>query len=159
MTVRGAILLAIGLVLSGRCDAQAATDAATGEEQFEKARAFCHAAEPNAPTRQGPNLRGVYGRSSAQMAGFKCSDALAGVQVTGDEATLDRWLTNPATVVPDTVMMYRQREWRNRAQIIAYLKSLENQRRTDAQWQLTSALAIREDDHGESHSHDDPRTR
>ena len=69
-------------------------------------------------------MRGVYGRASAQMAGFEYSDALASAHLTWDDATLDRWLSNPTALVPGTVMPYRQRDQEKRAQIIAYLKSL-----------------------------------
>ncbi len=51
-----------------------------GEEQFKKACGVCRTLEPNAPVRQGPNLHGVYGRSSGQLAGFKYSDALGGIE-------------------------------------------------------------------------------
>jgi cytochrome c len=121
---RSGLFVAIGIMMASPCHAQAPADAAAGEDQFNKACGVCHTAEPNAPARQGPNLRGVYGRASGTLDGFKYSDALAGAHLTWDDATLDRWLTNPAALVPGAVMMYRQRDPEKRAQIIAYLKSV-----------------------------------
>ncbi len=110
MAGRAGFLAAIGVLLAGPCHAQTAADAAAGEEQFKKACGVCHTVESNAPVRQGPNLHGVYGRPSGQMAGFKYSDALVAAKLTWDDATLDRWLTNPAALVPGTIMAYRQRD-------------------------------------------------
>jgi cytochrome c len=121
---RSGFLVATVLTLASPCHAQTPADPAAGEDMFKKACGVCHTVEPNAPAHQGPNLRGVYGRASAQMAGFKYSEALAGAHLTWDDATLDRWLTNPTALVPGTVMPYRQRDQEKRAQIIAYLKSL-----------------------------------
>ncbi len=123
MTRRSCIAIAL-LVLA---DAPAlAEDGAPGEEQFKKACAVCHVAAPDAPPRQGPNLWGVYGRASARAPGFKYSPALSGAKLTWDDVTLDKWLTNPAALVPGAVMAYRQRDADKRAQIIAYLKTLGN---------------------------------
>jgi cytochrome c len=96
----------------------------SGADAFKRACSVCHTVEPNAPVRQGPNLSGIYGRASGQVAGFKYSEALAGAKLTWDDATLDRWLTNPTAMVPGTIMVYRQREQEKRAEIIAYLKSV-----------------------------------
>jgi cytochrome c len=96
----------------------------TVADAFKRACGVCHTVEPNAHARQGPNLSGIYGRASGQVAGFKYSEALAGAKLTWDDATLDRWLTNPAAMVPGTIMAYRQRDQEKRAEIIAYLKSV-----------------------------------
>jgi cytochrome c len=117
--VLAAVSLLAGLGFAGRALAQDA-----GEEQFKKACATCHAADAAAPPRQGPNLWGVYGRPSGQMSGFKYSGALAAAQLTWDEATLDRWITNPQALVPGAVMAYRQRDEEKRKLIIGYLKTL-----------------------------------
>ena len=121
MTRRSCIALALLVLAAAPVLAEAG---GPGAEQFKKACAVCHAAAPDAPPRQGPNLWGLYGRASAQVSGFKYSSALSGAKLTWDDATLDKWLTNPAAFVPGAVMAYRQRDAEKRAQIIAYLKTL-----------------------------------
>lgn len=118
---RSCIVIAL-LVLAGA--PALAADGGSGEEQFKKACTVCHVAAPDALPRQGPNLWGVYGRASAQVTGFKYSPALSGAKLTWDDVTLDKWLSNPAALVPGAVMAYRQRDAEKRAQIIAYLKTL-----------------------------------
>ena len=84
-----------------------AGNAKRGEELFNKMCTGCHGVD--AP-KSGPALRGVYGRRSGP--------------VTFDEATLDRWLTDPTSVKPDTDMAFRSENAGERADIIAYLKTL-----------------------------------
>jgi cytochrome c len=45
--------------------------------------------------------------------------------LTWDEATLDRWLTNPSALVPGTKMFFKIDDPQARADIIAYLKELK----------------------------------
>jgi cytochrome c len=123
MTGRSCIYLALLHLAASPAVAQNPAGAAP-EDQFKKACGTCHAAAPDAAARQGPNLWGVYGRASGQVAGFKYSAALASTKLTWDDATLDKWLTNPGAVVNGTSMAYRQRDAEKRAQIIAYLKTL-----------------------------------
>ena len=61
------------------------------------------AASPTAPVLQDPGL--------------------AAAEWSWDEARLDRWLTEPHDVVPDTYMMYKQADPAIRAAIIKYLLS------------------------------------
>ena len=96
----------------------------TPEAQFKKSCGTCHAAEPGAAPRQGPNLWGVYGRQSGKADGFHYSDALAAARLTWNEETLDRWIANAKKVVPGTVMMYRQADPERRKLVISYLKTL-----------------------------------
>jgi cytochrome c len=123
MTGRSCIQIALILLTATPATAQSTAGGAP-EDQFKKACGTCHAAAPDAAPRQGPNLWGVYGRASGQVAGFKYSAALAGAKLTWDDATLDKWLTNPGAVVAGAAMPYRQRDPDKRAQIIAYLKTL-----------------------------------
>jgi cytochrome c len=45
--------------------------------------------------------------------------------LTWDEATLDRWLTNPSALVPGTKMFFKIDDAQARADVIAYLKQLQ----------------------------------
>jgi len=119
-------LLAMGLSLALAGPA-AADDAADGAALVKKACTTCHAlVTPSAP-RQGPNLVGVFGRKACSAAEFKYSPGfLAGCKdVVWDEASLDRWLTNPQGMFPGAVMLYKQANADKRRAIIAFLKKLQ----------------------------------
>jgi cytochrome c len=101
-------------------------DAARGKTLFASNCAACHSAAPGAPDGQGPNLWGVYGRKAGSEKGFAYSDDFAKADFVWDEAHLDKWLTQPTSVVADSYMMYQQPDPQIRADIIAYLKTLKN---------------------------------
>jgi cytochrome c len=54
----------------------------------------------------GPSLHGVVGRKAASLPDYAYSDALKQSGLTWDEATLDKWLTAPQTLVPGTKMTF-----------------------------------------------------
>jgi len=85
----------------------------------------CHAVEPG-QTLIGPSLAGVYGRKAGSVPGFAYSDSLKALGVTWNEATLDKWLANPAAMAPGTKMAFAG--YANPAQrkaVIFYLKTLK----------------------------------
>jgi len=98
-----------------------ANDVGKGRSLFERRCTGCHRLDD---IRSGPRLRGVVGRAAGSDAGFPYSDALKASRLTWSEATLDRWLANPDALVPDNDMAFRVSEATERAQIIAYLKSV-----------------------------------
>jgi cytochrome c len=102
-----------------------AQDMTPQRRQFVNACGTCHAAEPGAAPRQGPNLFGIIGRKSAEVEGFKYSDAMKGANWTWDEATLDRWITDSGAALPGTTMIYRQNNAERRQLAIDYLKTLK----------------------------------
>jgi cytochrome c len=75
-----------------------------GKELFVRRCSGCHALDLD---KEGPRLRGVYGRKAAGVAGFSYSEALKKVGVRWDEASLDRWLSDPEAMAPDTDMAFR----------------------------------------------------
>ncbi len=58
--------------------------------------------------------------------GFSYSEALKKAGIRWDDANLDRWLTDPDAMVPDTDMAFRLASGEERKAVIAYLKSLGN---------------------------------
>ena len=98
-----------------------AEDPARGKELFERRCTGCHALDKD---KEGPRLRGVYGRAAASVPSFHYSEALRKLHLTWDAASLEKWLTDPDKVAPDTDMNFRVVQPAERAAIIAYLKQL-----------------------------------
>jgi len=92
-----------------------------GQDLFARRCSGCHAPDIN---KEGPRLRGVYGRRAAVVADFDYSDALKNAGVTWDAATLDRWLTDPDAIAPGTDMAFRLINESERRAVIEYLKTL-----------------------------------
>jgi cytochrome c len=112
-----AIFIACVLTMLGR----AAAYATSGEQLFQKRCGGCHSLDKN---KEGPQLRHVYGRKAASVPGFQYSDALKSVHITWDDASLDKWLTNPDSVAPNNDMAFHVPKADERADIIRYLKML-----------------------------------
>jgi cytochrome c len=94
-------------------------DAVRGRAVFEKRCIGCHALEAD---REGPRLAGVYGRKAGGVAGFGYSNGLKNLGVTWDDATLERWLSDPDLMVPDNNMSFSVPKAEERRDLIAFLK-------------------------------------
>ena len=82
----------------------------------------CHSLNPADPPRQGPVLKGVIGRKPGSLPGFKYSPGFATAGFIWDDRHLDRWLADPQSLIPGTVMPYKQADPKIRLAIIQYLK-------------------------------------
>jgi cytochrome c len=67
-------------------------------------------------------LAGVYGRKPGSVAGFRYSAGYATADFIWDDAHLDPYLTNPQAIIPDSIMLYKQRNAEIRKAIIVFLK-------------------------------------
>jgi cytochrome c len=92
---------------------------ASGKELFEKRCGGCHALDRD---KEGPRLRGVYGRIAGSLDSFKYSDALKKSKITWTDERLDKWLTDTEKLVPDNDMTFHVERPEERGEIIAYLK-------------------------------------
>ena len=108
-----------GLVFGALC---ATAGADEGKDLFEKRCTGCHSLDT---AKEGPRLRGVYGRRAGRSPDFPYSDALKAAQFTWDETTLDKWLTDTEALVAGNDMAFRVSNKDERAKIIAYLKELK----------------------------------
>lgn len=114
--------LAASALAGGTAFAQAKGDPVAGKKIFMRCIA-CHAVQPGAGVKMGPNLAGVVGRKSGSAAGFKYSAAMQKAKLTWNEATIDKWLTKPSALVPGTSMAFPGLpNPADRANVIAYLK-------------------------------------
>jgi glucose/arabinose dehydrogenase/mono/diheme cytochrome c family protein len=107
-----------------------------GKTLFVQSCAVCHSTGTNigpaagqpgtaAVAGQGPLLAGVVGRRAASLPNFGYTPALTASRLTWDPATLDRFLTNPVTVVPGTNMVLPVPDATDRRDIIAFLATLK----------------------------------
>ena len=117
-SVLAALLLTGALV----APALAEGDAANGEKVFRRCMA-CHVPDDET-NRLGPHLGDVYGRQAGSVEGYTYTKGLADADFVWDEATLDPWLADPKAVIPGTKMVLKLAKPEDRADVIAYLKSL-----------------------------------
>ena len=94
-------------------------DADRGHQLFDRRCGGCHSLDND---KEGPRLRGVYGRKAGTVPSFKYSDAVAKSGVTWDDTSLDKWLTDPDNFIPDADMDFHLEKADERADVIAYLK-------------------------------------
>jgi cytochrome c len=103
--------------------ATATTAAASEPGAFSQCKA-CHSVEPG-KNGIGPTLAGIYGDKAATVPGFEFSEAMKNSGLTWNQATLDRYLTDPRGVVPGTKMAFGGvKDAAQRQAIINYLKTL-----------------------------------
>lgn len=115
-----AILLLFVLVIFPRISrADDGTD--RGKQLFEKHCTGCHSLDQN---KEGPHLRGVYGRRVGKVSNFNYSAALQSSQLSWDDASLDKWLADPDSFIADNDMAFRVSAPDERIDIIRYLKTL-----------------------------------
>jgi cytochrome c len=98
---------------------------AARDRQQSKVQAPLPAASATAEQNKvGPHLSGVFGRTAGTIAGARYSKAMTASGMTWDEQTLDAFLTEPTKALPGTTMSVRLPNPQDRADVIAYLKTL-----------------------------------
>jgi cytochrome c len=113
-----------GLLLVGSATAALAADPAAGEKIFKTQCGICHAVAAG-QNRIGPTLFGVVGRPAGSVPGFNYTADHKKLGITWDAANLDKYLTNPRAMVPDTSMVYAGlKNDAERADLVAYLETL-----------------------------------
>jgi len=102
-----------------------AGDAAKGEALFKSRCAICHTYEKGGPTKQGPNLYGLFGRTAGTVPGYQYSPSNKASGVKWGEDTLYEYLLNPKKYIPKTKMNFAGfKSPQDRADTIAFLKSV-----------------------------------
>jgi cytochrome c len=94
-----------------------------GQDLFQRRCTSCHNLDAE---KEGPRLRGVFGRKSASIPSFTYSAALKGSKITWDADSLDKWLTDTDKFIPDNDMNLSLKDAHERADIIAYLRALSS---------------------------------
>ena len=111
---------ALALVLAAVCPSSsfASGDAEHGATVYRQCM-ICHSLDKNGI---GPRHRDVVGRKAGSLADYNYSPALKASNIVWDEATLDKWLTDPQAVAPGTKMLFSLDSEQDRADVIAFLK-------------------------------------
>jgi cytochrome c len=106
-----------------------AASVSTAPQADAGARAFlqcrsCHTLKRGQADLVGPNLYGFMGtRAGTHRPRFAYSSAAKNSNLVWTDASLDRWLENPAATIPGTTMAFAGiRRAETRAALIAYLK-------------------------------------
>jgi len=113
-----------GLQLAGFATDALAADPAAGQKIFKAQCGICHAVVAG-ENGIGPTLFGVVGRPAGSVPSFQYTADHKKLGVTWDAATLDKYLTDPRAMVPDTTMVYPGlKDDAQRADLVAYLETL-----------------------------------
>jgi len=97
-----------------------------GQVAYNNACRTCHSFKPD-DNRLGPTLHGIVGRKAGSIEGFAFSPSMKASGITWDEATLDKFITDPNQVVSGHKMQPFGgiADAGERKKIIDYLKTLK----------------------------------
>lgn len=104
----------------------AAADPAAGQVVFNRVCAVCHTANEGGPARVGPNLWNIMGREHSSVPGFNYSAAMRAFSGPWTYEEMYAWLASPAQFAPGNRMGIGVPDAKQRADVIAYLRSLSN---------------------------------
>ena len=100
-----------------------AQDAAAGKAAFAQCVA-CHSIDGS--NGAGPSLKGIDGRSTGSLEGFRFSRAMKSAGYAWDAKSLDAYIADPQKAIPGNVMPFSGLpDAKQRADLIAYLKTLK----------------------------------
>ena len=104
-------------------DSFAPGDMKKGANLFKTRCAQCHTLKAGEGNKIGPELHGLFGRKSGQVAGFSYTDANKDKGVAWKEDTLFEYLENPKKYIPGTKMAFGGlKKAKDRNDLITFLK-------------------------------------
>ncbi|SJX62932.1 probable CYTOCHROME C [Sporisorium reilianum f. sp. reilianum] len=99
-------------------------DAKKGAGLFKTRCAQCHTLGAGEPNKVGPNLHGLFGRTSGTVDSYQYTDANKNRAVCWDENTLFEYLENPKRYIPGTKMAFGGlKKDKDRNDLITFLRS------------------------------------
>ncbi len=113
-----------GLIVLASSSGAAAQTRPLGERLYHRDCAACHTIARGSGSSEGPSLRGVVGRKIASVPGYRYSPALRrrGKEVW-TAALLDRFLQDSQKFALGSNMVYFSEDPRERAALIAFMRS------------------------------------
>ena len=125
MTHATSIICAGALFLCGSGAAAAAGNATHGQQLYQQTCVACHSTDYNGV---GPAHKGVFNRKAGSAADYAYAPAVKASTIVWNEKTLDQWLSNPEKLIPGQKMGIKVASAKDRADLIAYLKTLNEQK-------------------------------
>jgi cytochrome c len=116
------VLIAMSPLVLSVPSAVAQDDLEPGRAVFRRECFACHAFACN---KRAPKLQGIFGRTAGVIGDFPMySDALKKSGIVWEAETIDRFLADPAAMVPTTTMTWgKVADARERGDLIVYLRS------------------------------------
>jgi cytochrome c len=98
-------VLTVAAIVAAMTQVAQAQDVAAGEQSFKKCFP-CHSVGEDAKNKVGPELNGLDGRHSGNVADYSYSDANKNSGITWSEATFKDYIKDPRAKIPNTKMIF-----------------------------------------------------
>lgn len=125
------IALAVAVVLNAGffcAPAVAAGDVDVGAKLFTRICGGCHQVGESARGGFGPQLNGIFGRTSGSVADYQYSEAMKSAGIIWTRETLTAYLEAPKKVVPGTRMIFWGLSDPQKIEdVLAYLQTFQTQ--------------------------------